>query len=107
MCPKIYWLTVTKKISTECIFRLLNPQQISQICDHELNKLNQISISDLRTLPIFKLDFPIDIYSKFRYPAEPQPKSTNKRLINLQFIKLADPDGTSSPPLRHPKEVIN
>ena len=58
------------------------------------NKLNQISISDLRTLPIFKLDFPIDIYSKFRYPAESQPKSTNKRLINLQFIKLVDPDST-------------
>src|SRR5947209_13615060 len=80
MCPKIYWLTVTKKISTECIFRLLNPQQISQICDHELNKLNQISISDLQTLPIFKLDFPIDIYSKFQYLAEPQPKSTNKNV---------------------------
>ena len=44
------------------------------------NKLNQISISDLRALPIFKLDFPIDIYSKFRYPAEPQPKSTNKNV---------------------------
>ena len=58
------------------------------------NKLNQISISDLWTLPIFKLDFPIDIYSKFQYLAEPQPKLTNKHLINLQFIKLVDPDST-------------
>ena len=80
-CPKNYWLTVTKiNLNGMYIPTAESTTDFSNICDHELNKLNQISISDLRTLPIFKLDFPIDIYSKFRYPAEPQPKSTNKNV---------------------------